>query len=122
MRWRNRKDITETDSGSVEGGGRRGEEICQEIRDVLEGRKDVNAIHTPGVLSPKLEKLVALSSVLATQQDSDVVTTAVNACLEAEATPREIMHVLDQAILMAEIPALAYRAAVRKAIDAFHTR
>jgi hypothetical protein len=43
----------------------------------------------------------------------------VNDCLEAQATPREVAQVLEQAILMAEIPAFAYRSTVREAIDAF---
>lgn len=89
---------------------------------MLAGRKDVSAIRREGALSPKLEKLIALSSVLATQQGHDTVTTSVNECLEAQATPREIVQVLEQTILMAEIPAFAYRSVVREAIDAFQNR
>ena len=122
MRRGKHEDIVRNDNGSARDREQRGEEICRKIRDVLEGKEKIEAIRRPGALSPKLERLAALASVLATQQDLHLVTTAVNACLEVQATPREIMQVLEQTILMAEIPALAYRAAVRKAVEAFQRR
>ena len=114
--------MAEKDNKLTEDRERKCEEICQEILGVLEGRKDVRAIRRDGALSPRLEKLIALSSVLATRQGHDIVTTSVNECLEAQATPREIVQVLEQTIRMAEVPALAYRSAVRQAIDACQNR
>ena len=121
MRRKKHQDIVENGNGPARGSEQRHEEICRKIQDVLQGKEDTDAIHTPGALPPKLERLIALASALATQQDFDIVTIAVNACLEARATPGEIIHVLEQTILMAEIPALAYRAVVRKAVDAVQT-
>lgn len=118
MHRRKHQDIVENDNGPAQDSEQRAEEICRKIRDVLEGKEDVEAIHTPGALPPKLEGLTALASVLATQKDFDIVTIAVKACLETKATPTEIMQVLEQTILMAEIPVPGYRAVVRKAIDA----
>jgi len=94
------------------------DEICEEIREVLEGKKDVSALRRQGSLSPKLEKLIALGSVIASKRDRDAVVPCVIECLKTGATREEIMDVLRQAILMAEIPAETYTRIVRDAIDA----
>jgi alkylhydroperoxidase/carboxymuconolactone decarboxylase family protein YurZ len=98
------------------------DEICEEIREVLEGKKDVSALRREGSLSPKLEKLIALGSVIASRRDPDVVVPCVIECLKTGATREEIMDVLRQAILMAEVPVKVYSEIVREAIDDFENQ
>ena len=98
------------------------DEIYEEIREVLEGKKDVSALRREGSLSPKLEKLIALGSVVANQRDRGVVVPCVIECLKTGATREEIMDVLRQAILMAEIAAKFYSEIVEKAIDDFESQ
>jgi alkylhydroperoxidase/carboxymuconolactone decarboxylase family protein YurZ len=57
-----------------------------EIHKALEGKKDVSALSREGSLSPKLEKLIALGSVIANQRDCDVVAPCVIECLKTGAT------------------------------------
>jgi alkylhydroperoxidase/carboxymuconolactone decarboxylase family protein YurZ len=98
------------------------DEICEQIREVLEGTKDVSALRREGSLSPKLEKLIALGSVIANKRDRDVVVSCVIECLKTGATREEIMDVLRQVILMAEVPAETYDTIVREAIDGFESQ
>lgn len=98
------------------------DEICEQIREVLEGTKDVGALRREGSLSPKLEKLIALGSVITNQRDRDVVVSCVIECLKTGATREEIMDVLRQAILMAEVQAETYDTIVREAIDGFENQ
>jgi len=114
--------MVEKNKGSSQDVDRTREEICQEISDVLEGRKDVAALRQDGTLPPRLEKLIALSSVLTTQQGPDAVASCVTGCLELGATPQEIMQVLQKVVLMAEIPVETYTKMVRQAIEAFESR
>lgn len=114
--------MVENTNGLPDESKRGHEEICEEIREVLDGTKDVRALRRKGALSPKLEKLVALGSVIASQRERDVVASCVIECLEAGATREEAMEVLRQAILMAEIPAETYTRVVREAIDSFENQ
>ena len=98
------------------------DEICEEIREVLEGTKDVSALRREGSLSPKLEKLIALGSVIASKRDRDVVVPCVIECLKSGATREEVTEVLRQAILMAEVPAEVYSRLVNEAIDDFKSQ
>ena len=98
------------------------DKICEQIHEVLDGTKDVSALHREGSLSPKLEKLIALGSVIASKRDRDVVVPCVIECLKTGATREEIMDVLRQAILMAEVPVKAYSEIVREAIDDFESQ
>ena len=102
-------------------GKQRIDEICEEIREVLKGTKDVSALRREGSLSPKLEKLIALGSVIASKRDRDVVVPCVIECLKTGATREEIMDVFRQAILMAEVPVKTYSEIVREAIDDFES-
>jgi len=98
------------------------EEIYSEIRELQEGIKSPDAFAKEGTLSPRLKKLIALGSAIASQREHDVVASCVTDCLEAGAMREEVTEVLRQAILMAEIPAKTYTKIVRDAIDAFESK
>ena len=98
------------------------EEICEKIREGLDGTKDVGALRSKGALLPKLEKLVALGSLLAGQRERDVITSCVIECLKAGATREEALEVLRQAIMMAEISAETYTRVVHEAINSFENQ
>jgi alkylhydroperoxidase/carboxymuconolactone decarboxylase family protein YurZ len=114
--------MAEKGSISAEDRKWKAEEIYKEILDLIKGRKNSRAIHRKHALSTGQEKLIALSSVLATEQGPEIVASCVHECLHARATPAQIMQVVDQAILMAEIPACVYRTVVREAIEDFRRR
>ena len=95
------------------------EEIHSEIRELHEGTKSPEAFAKGGMLAPKLRGLIGLGAAMAGQRDREFVETCVIECLRAGATRDEIMEVLRQAMLMAEIPAETYTRIVRDAVDAF---
>ena len=98
------------------------EEIYSEIRELQEGTKSPNAFAKEGTLAPRLKNLITLGSAIASQRERDVVASCVIDCLEAGAIREEVMEVLRQAILMAEIPAETYTKIVREAVDAFESQ
>jgi len=66
-------------------------EIYAEIREITNGTRSRDAPKRQGALSPKLRKLIALGSAIATQHGRDVIVSCVADCLEAGATRQEIM-------------------------------
>lgn len=98
------------------------EEIHSEIRELQEGTKSPDAFAKGGTLAPKLKRLIGLGAAVAGQRDHEFVETCVIECLRAGATRDEIMEVLRQAILMAEIPAETYTRIVCDAVDAFESQ
>jgi alkylhydroperoxidase/carboxymuconolactone decarboxylase family protein YurZ len=117
--YRDTKLMRDKKRGIHRGHGVQVEEITKEILGILKERSKAKAIDKAPNLPPKLRELVALSSVLATQQERDKVTACVQACLKSGATPQEVMQVVNQVILMAEIPASFYRSVVTEAIKTF---
>jgi len=97
------------------------DEICSEIQKLLEGTKDPDALSRKGALSPRLKRLIALGSAIATQQQS-VIASCVAECLRLGATREEITEVLRLAISMAEVPPETYDTIVREAIDSFESQ
>ena len=75
-----------------------------------------------GTLAPKLKGLIGLGAALAGQRDHEFVETCVIECLRVGATRNEIMEVLRQAILMAEIPAETHTRIVRDSVEAFESQ
>lgn len=114
--------MTESGSDVPNEDQQRVEEIHSEIRELQEGTKRPDAFAKGGTLSPKLKGLIGLGAAVAGQRDHEFVETCVIECLRAGATRDEIMEVLRQAILMAEIPAETYTRIVRDAIDAFESQ
>jgi len=97
-------------------------EIYAEIREIIDGTKNIDELKSTGALSPKLRELVALGSVIATKRGRDTVVSCVADCLKAGASREQILEVLRLAILMAEVPAETYDTIVRKAIGRFESR
>jgi len=97
-------------------------EIYAEIREIINGTRSVEELKGEDALSPKLRKLIALGSAIATKRGCDTVVSCVTDCLKAGASREEIMEVLRLAILMAEVPAVVYDTIVRKAIDGFENQ
>ena len=95
------------------------EEICSEMRELNDGLKSSDEFAKEGMLALRLKNLIALGAAIAGQRDHEFVGSCVVECLKAGATRDEIMEVLRQAILMAEVNAGIYTGIVRKAIDAF---
>ena len=98
------------------------EEISSEIRELYDGIKSPNEFAEAGTLAPRLKKLIALGAAIASQRDHEFVGSRVVECLKAGATRDEIMEVLRQAILMAEVHADTYTRIVRGAIDTFESQ
>jgi len=72
-------------------------------------------------LSERLKNLTRLGCAIAIRSDAKIPSCVEN-CLRSGATRDEIMEVVGMAILMAEVPANAYRAMVSDAIDDFERR
>jgi len=98
------------------------DKICELIREVLDGIKNLDTLTKEDTLGLRLKKLIALGSAIASQRERDVISSRVTDCLEACATHDEVKEVLRQAILMAEIPAETYTRIVHDAIDAFESQ
>ena len=94
------------------------EAIYNEIIRMLDTENNEKILFKKNVLSVKLKNLIALGSALASQQSQNVVF-CVKESMETGATQKEIMEVLQVAILMAEIPAEAYTEIVKDAVKAF---
>jgi len=71
-----------------------------------------------GTLLAKVGCLAALGCALAVRRE-DEITACTTACLDAGATPDEVMEVLRLATVTAECPGDKYRAIIQHAIEAF---
>lgn len=114
--------MTENVSDVLDEDQQRVEEIHSEIRKLQEGTKSPDAFTKGSKLASELKGLIGLGAAVASQRDYEFVGTCVIECLRAGATRDEIMEVLRQAILMAEIPAETYTRIVRDAVDAFESQ
>ena len=92
-------------------------EIYAEIREIINGTKSLDELKGKGSLSPKLRKLIAMASAIATKRGRDTVVSCVADCLKAGASREQILEVLRLAILMAEIPAEIYDTIVRSSLS-----
>jgi alkylhydroperoxidase/carboxymuconolactone decarboxylase family protein YurZ len=94
------------------------DEIYNEIiRMLYAGDKNVHFAKN-SVLSNKLKNMIALGSLLATQQ-SYKIASCIEDCLKAGATKEQIMYVLQLTILIAEIPVHKYTEILKNAIQSF---
>ena len=85
---------------------------------MLDSENNEKILSKKSVLLAKLKNLIALGSVLASQQSQNVIF-CVKKSIKTGVTQKEIMEVLRVAILMVEIPAEAYTKIVKDAVKAF---
>ena len=117
--WRPVIQMVENPNDSADKLKRKHAEVYAEIREIMNGRVSIDALKEKGTLSPKLRRLIALGSAIATQRGREMVESCVADCLKAGANREQIMEVLRLTIVMAEVPVETYDTMVCEAIDSF---
>lgn len=95
------------------------DEIISKIIELMKGEESTFSLQDKVALPVKSKNLIALGAAIAHQHESKVIEACVNKCLKSGASSQNIKDVLQQAILMAEVPIEIYTNLVNKAIKKY---
>ena len=95
------------------------QEIASKVMRLMRGEESISSSQKNAALPSKSKNLIALGAAIAHQQEPKVVEECINNCLKSGASTQNIKDVLQQAILMAEIPIVIYTNIVNNAIKKY---
>ena len=93
------------------------QEIISRIMRLMQGEESISSLQDKATLPLKSKNLITLGAAIACQQELKMIETCVNNCLKSGASIQNIKDVLQQAILMAEVPIDIYTNLINQAIE-----